>query len=373
MAKISKIGIKRKSDIARKYPNAGLASDICVPKEDAIWLPSRNIGINEALGGGILYGRMLELAGEESSGKTLLALDFLSVAQALGGVGLFVDAERAFTAGWAIQNGVNLEKVYILPEISIEKIGDWIGDMVLELRKVLVNNEPIVLIIDSLAALDCEQNMDSTLLDSKAEMGNRAKAIYKMIRLRNPILDSLGICTICINQLRAKVGASMYEEADTTPGGGAMKFFASQRVFLYRGKQIKGGTKTNPSRLGNEVSFRVHKNKIAPPKPSFHTKVYFTDEAGDDIGYDKYNGLNEVFLRLQVVEKRGNAVYFGEDKVASSMDNFDEVIRTNSKLRKSLIAASGINTLSKTRKQLENTTNNLYSVANLKTGADEEE
>jgi recombination protein RecA len=367
-----KIGNTKASAITRKYPNSGLASEICIPKEDAIWLPSRNLYINHVLGGGLLYGRILEIAGEESSGKTLLSLDFLAVAQSLGGYGMFVDAEHAFTAGWAETNGVQLDKLYLFPEISVERIGDWIADIGILLRSKLKNNEPIVLIVDSTAALDCEANLNSTLVDGKAEMGNRAKAIYTMLRRRNELLDKLGICSIFINQLRKKLDAQ-FQDPDTTPGGQALKFYASQRMMIYRGKQINRGSKTHPKRVGNIVSVRVAKNKVAPPRPSFQTNVYFSAEAGDTVGFDRYMGLHELFLGLEVVEKRGNAIYFNDEKVATGMDNFDEVIRENSKLRAKLVSASGLNTVSKTRRQLESLTENLYDVVNIQKGGKDDD
>ena len=231
MAK-KKTGIKipTLSSIRKSY-DSGLASDICLPPDKQLWLPSRSLLLNYSLGGGIPYGKIMEIFGAESSGKSLIAMDFGYVAQSCGGVVLLNDAEQSFSRHWAEQNKLDISKIEICNEVAVERVSDWLLDTVLYYRSKLTNNEPIVFIQDSLAALDCMDNINSKQTDAKAEMGNRAKAIYKMIRIRNKMLTELGVVSIFINQIRHKVGAGQFEDPSClhydTPiplvGGGYLK------------------------------------------------------------------------------------------------------------------------------------------------------
>lgn len=206
-------GLMTPSAIEKRYPGAGLASNL-FDKREELWLPSRCIPFNHITGGGIPYGKQIEIYGTESSGKTLAAIDFAGVTQSLGGLVLWDDAEQAFTKNWAELNGLDLSSIYLYNETAIEHISDWLADMSIFARSKLTNNEPILFICDSLAGVDCLENINSTQTDAKAEMGNRAKAIYKMLRIRNKLLSELGICSIFINQIRHKVGASKFEDPD---------------------------------------------------------------------------------------------------------------------------------------------------------------
>ncbi|MEG0579632.1 MAG: hypothetical protein RR490_06935, partial [Niameybacter sp.] len=201
-------------------------------------IPTRFLAYNYQLGGGLTFGRMMEIFGEESSGKTLAAYDFAYCCQQLGGVVLLADAEQSFTNSWAKRNGLDLNKIIIMRETAVEIISDWIAQTTLYYRSILTHNEPILVIIDSLASLDTLDNINSQMTDSKADMGNRAKAIYKMFRIRAELLSKLGVSMICVNQLRKNLKAGMFENPDTTPGGQAMKFYASIRSGFYGSKNI---------------------------------------------------------------------------------------------------------------------------------------
>jgi recombination protein RecA len=349
----------------KKFPDSGLASTVLVPADDYIWLPCKSPVINFMLGGGIPYGKMVEFLGEESSGKSLLAYDFMRSAQKLGGMGILIDAEFAFEERWAKVNGLDLTKIHIYQENEIESISDFIAESVQHYRFQLKQNQPIVLIIDSLAALDTKLNMDTTAADAKAEMGNRAKAIYRMVRVNNALLSKLGIVTIVINQLRDKVGAnSMFESNETSPGGKAMRFYAAQRIGLYVGAQLTEGTGENKRRVGNSVSFRIKKNKVAPPRATYKTEVIF-DESYGETGFSKYLGLRPILLDLGTIEKQGNAYFFDGQKIAGGKDEFDEVMVSDKELRQDLLHEAGINTLSSTKAKLEKLTKlngNLYAV-----------
>lgn len=211
MAKKSrKSGILSERQIQSKYPGAGKASDIMANNQDLLWIPSRCLPLNYATGGGFPYGKIIEIYGEESSGKTLVALDVASVVQALGGEIIFNDAEQAFTQGWAVKNGLDPERIHLYPQTAVEMVSDWLMDTAISIRSRLVKNEPILFIQDSIAALDCLDNINSVQSDSKAEMGNRAKAIYKMVRIRNQMLSELGVTSIFINQIRKKIGTNTF-------------------------------------------------------------------------------------------------------------------------------------------------------------------
>lgn len=354
-------GLQTPSSIEKLYPGAGLASNLFNKKED-LWLPSRCIPFNHITGGGIPYGKQMEIYGTESSGKTLAAIDFAGVAQSLGGLVLWDDAEQAFTKSWAEINGLDLSRIYLYNETAIEHISDWLADMAIYARSQLTHNEPILFVCDSLAGVDCLENINSTQTDAKAEMGNRAKAIYKMLRIRNKLLAELGICSIFINQIRHKVGASKFEDPDTTPGGGAMKFYAAQRMGFYGGKQIKEDINNIESRIGVTTSIRVKKNKVAPPRSTIKVPIYFNPAGSKAIGFDKYAGLLEIFLELgTLTKKKGSSmIYYKDTLVARGEDSFLRKMETDDDLRKKLIKKSGINTVSKTRATLDSLTTNRY-------------
>lgn len=361
MAKKTYIKIPTDAELRKRFPESDMASNILLSKEDSLWLPSSNIAINHLLGGGIPYGKILEIFGEESSGKSLLSGDFAKSTQILNGVVLWVDAEGSYDLTWAEKNGIDNNKVVLFTETAVETISDWIGDMAMYWRNKLTKNEPILLIVDSTAALDCLENIDSRQQDSKAEMGNRAKAIYKMLRIRNRMLVRLGICCIFINQLRAKVGATNYQDPDTTPGGNALKFYASQRLGIYRGKQIVGKINGFEERVGNNVSIRVKKNKVAPPRPTLRTEVYFVPEYREP-GFHRYLGLPDILLKAGVITKKGSRFYYGETMIANGEEGILKTLESDMELRKKLIRKSGVNTISKTQRILASKTTNEYPI-----------
>lgn len=367
MAKKSKgkIKVQTESALRKKYVGSGNASTILVKAEDMLWLPSRFLALNEQWGGGIPYGKIVEIFGEESSGKSLLAFDFAYCAQALGGVVLWGDAEFAFMRAWAEKNGIDLDEVELYPEKAIELISDWSMDMAIHYRSKLTNNEPILLIVDSIAALDCIENLNSSQVDAKAEMGNRAKAMDKWLRTRNGAYEQLGITVVLINQLRSKIGASKFEDPDTTPGGKATKFYASIRVGAYGGKQITKKVKGREHRIGRVTSIRVKKNKVSPPRPTIKSaEVFFDDIAGDTVGFNRYFGLAEILVQKEVlIRKKGSSRFYYEDKMlANGEEALMKLLKSDSKLRAKLIREADINTISRTKKQLKGIDKNLFPV-----------
>ena len=202
MAKKSKVGLKvpTKNEILKKY--GGMMRLASETVESNLWLPSTFFSLNYTFGGGIPFGKILEVAGEESSGKSLIAYNFAYACQQLGGHVIWVDAEQSWMNSWAETNGVDPEKVTVLNDTRIEYISDAVADLAIYLRSQLTHNEPILLVIDSIAAMDCADNIDSKMVEGKAEMGGRAKALYKYFRIRSELFYKLGVTQIYINQLR---------------------------------------------------------------------------------------------------------------------------------------------------------------------------
>lgn len=363
--KKTKMKMLNPAALAKKYKGSGTATEVCIPADDLPWIPSNILAHNYQTGGGIPYGKIMEIYGEESSGKSLLAYDYAYCAQQLGGIVLWADAEAAYAPYWAEQNGLDNDRVILITTTSVELISDWIADQVMYWRSQLTNNEPILLVVDSTAALDCDANIDSSQVEAKAEMGNRAKAIYKLFRIRNEMLSTLGIGSIWINQLRKKVGASPFEDPDTTPGGKALAFFASIRVGIYGGKQLKANIGGEEDRVGRVASIRIKKNKVAPPKPTLKGHpVYFHPDHSEPIGFSQFHGLPDILVRLKVLKKKKGAsrYYMGDKMIANGEDALIKEIATNDKLRRKLIRKSGINTINRTQKKINSLTTNLYPV-----------
>ena len=202
MAKKSKVGLKvpTRNELLRKYgASIQLASET---KESKLWLPSTFFALNYQWGGGIPFGKSVEVAGEESSGKSLIAYNFAYATQQLGGHVIWVDAEQSWMNSWAEANGVDPEKVTVINDTRIEYVSDAVADIAIYIRSQLTHNEPILLVVDSIAAMDCSDNIDSKMVDGKSEMGGRAKALYKYFRIRTELFVKLGITQIYINQLR---------------------------------------------------------------------------------------------------------------------------------------------------------------------------
>lgn len=376
MAKKKKVGISvpTKNELMKRYPSMMVASehdDSGLPV-----LPSRCLAFNYQIGGGIPYGKILELYGEESSGKSAMALSFASVATDLGGVVLWADAEQSFTNAWAKQNNIDLSRIVILRETSVETISDWVADMAIYWRSILVNNEPILFVTDSMAALDCAENINSKMVDAKADMGNRAKAIYKMFRIRSELLFKLGVCQIYINQLRKNLSAGMFADPDTTPGGKALAFYASIRVGFYGGKQISAKLKGRERRVGKIASIRIKKNKVGPPRATIKgAPFYFIEEYKGYVGFDPYYFLNEIFLDSEVISKNSSGTYsLKGNTICRGEEAFLKKIESDDDLRRKLLRKAGINTIGSLRKKLTSIQGNLFpldsSTANYESQSD---
>lgn len=361
MAK-KKTGLKvpTKNELLKKYGNMiQLASET---KESGLWLPSTFFALNYTMGGGIPYGKILEIAGESSSGKSLIAYNFAYVCQQLGGKVIWVDAEQAWMNSWAKENGVDPEQVTVINDTRIEYISDAVADLALYLRSQLTHNEPILLVVDSIAAMDCSDNIDSKMIEARAEMGGRAKALYKYFRIRSELFTKLGVTQIYINQLRTALNVGFGKDNTTTTGGAALKFYASIRLAFYAGKTLTVKVKGKERKAGKLVTIRIIKNKVAPPRPTISKCPVYFNPKFHEVGFDRYFGLDDVFVENDVLEKTTGGFKLNGKMIARGEDSFHAKMEEDSKLRRTLLKAADINTLATTRKKLEELQENYYPV-----------
>lgn len=528
MAKKSKIGLKvpTQNELLKKYGN--LIQKASTSKETGLWLPSKFLALNYTLGGGIPYGKILEVAGEESSGKSLIAYDFAYATQQLGGHVIWVDAEQSWMNSWAETNGIDPERVTLVNDTRIEYVADIVADLAILLRSQLTHNEPILLVVDSIAAMDCADNIDAKMIEGKAEMGGRAKALYKYFRIRSELFYKLGITQIYINQLRTSLnvgfgkdntclhydtlipfvdGTSMkigdiiknkvskeiwsfneekgifepkpiidwvvkketkkwiqfkttgpgttngfndfictythhcltntgwkkaididihdkliskeltcingtytpievgiisinkeFNPSDkrfkkhykrrkyditipdnhnflagsveqgvvvhnTTTGGAALKFYASQRLAFYAGRTLTVKQKGKERKSGKLVTIRVIKNKVAPPRPTLSKCPVYFNPKFHEVGFDRCFALEDVLVENDIIEKSSGGVYkFKGKSLARGEEKFQALLEEDDALRRKLLKKAEINTIGTTKKKLEELNTNFYPV-----------
>lgn len=294
--------------------------------------------------------------------NTLMAYNFAYSCQQLGGSVIWVDAEQSWMNSWARENGVDPDKVTLINDTRIEYIADAVADIALYLRSQLTHNEPILLVVDSIAAMDCTDNVDSNLVGAKAEMGGRAKALYKYFRVRNELFYKLGITQIYINQLRTALNVGFGKENSTTTGGAALKFYASIRAAFYSGKTLTMKIKGNERKVGKLVTIRLIKNKVAPPRPTISKCPVYFNPKYHEIGFDRCYALDDALVELDVLEKTTGGFKYEGKNIARGEDSLRELLNEDAGIRRKLLKASGINTISATRKKMESIQENLYPV-----------
>ena len=360
MAK-NKLKIPTKNELLKKY---GDIIKVASNKEDTgLWLPSTFFALNYQMGGGIPFGKILEIAGEESSGKSLIAYNFAYACQQLGGHVIWVDAEQSWMNSWAEENGVDPEKVTVINETRIEYIADAVADLALYLRAQLTNNEPILLVLDSIAATDCSDNIDAKMTDAKAEMGGRAKALYKYFRIRNELFYRLGITQIYINQLRTALNVGFGKDSSVTTGGAALKFYASIRLAFYSGKTVTIKSKGKERKVGKLVTIRLLKNKVAPPRPTISKCPVYFNPKFHDVGFDRYYGLEDVLVENDIVEKSSGGVYkYKGSTLCRGEEKFQKLMEEDDSLRRKLLRKANINTIGTTKKRIQELNKNYFPV-----------
>ncbi|TFG89783.1 MAG: recombinase RecA [Candidatus Atribacteria bacterium] len=281
--------------------------------EDIQVIPSGSLGLDLALGvGGYPRGRVVEVYGPESSGKTTLAIHAIAEAQKAGGLAAFIDAEHAFDRFYAKKLGVDIENLYISQPDN--------GEQALEIADHLIRSGAIdIVVIDSVAALTPKAEIEGEMGDSK--MGLQARLMSQALRKLTANINRTNTTCFFINQLREKIGV-MFGNPETTTGGNALKFYASVRVDIRRIGQIKEGEEI----LGNRTRVKVVKNKLAPP----FRKAEFDILYGQ--GISKTGELVDMGVDLDILKKSGSWFSYGETRLGQGRDAVKNLLRDNPEL-----------------------------------------
>ena len=276
-------------------------------------VPTGSLSLDLALGvGGLPKGRIIEIFGPESSGKSTLALNIVAQAQKQGGRAAFIDAEHAMDPDYAGRMGVNVNELLISQPSS--------GEEALNILESLVRSGIIdVIVVDSVAALTPQREIDGEMGDQ--HIGLQARMMSQALRKLTAIAAKSGTMIVFINQLREKIGI-MWGNPETTPGGRALKFYSSVRIDLRRIAQVKKGDQI----VGNRVKAKVVKNKIAPPFRIAEFDIIF----GEGISYE--GDVLNMALNQGVVKKSGASYSFGEEKLGVGLETVRKNLQENKKL-----------------------------------------
>ena len=281
-------------------------------------IPTGTIGLDIALGiGGIPKGRVIEIYGPESSGKTTLSMHCIAEAQKKGGIAAFIDAEHAFDKSYAEKLGIDTENLLISQPDN--------GEQALEIAEHLIRSGAIdIIVIDSVAALVPKGELEGEMGDSK--MGLQARLMSQAMRKLTGAIHKSGCACVFINQLRQKIGV-MFGNPETTTGGNALKFYSSVRIDIRRIGQIKD----NPdSVMGNRTKVKVVKNKVAPP----FNVVEFDIMYGK--GISKSGEIIDLGVEMNIIQKAGSWFSYNENKLAQGRDSAKQIIEDNPELMKEL-------------------------------------
>jgi recombination protein RecA len=284
-------------------------------------IPTGALGLDLALGvGGLPRGRVIEIFGPESSGKTTLMLHAIANAQKLGGLAAFIDAEHALDAGYAKRLGVNLDDLLVSQPDS--------GEEALTICETLARSNALdVIVIDSVAALVPKSELEGEM--GMATMGMQARLMSQALRKLTAILSKAKTTCVFTNQLREKVGV-MFGNPETTPGGKALKFYASVRLDIRRKDAIKDAT---GNVLGNHVKVKVVKNKVAPPFVEAEFDILFNH------GIDKEGCILDVGINHGVVEKKGAWLQFAGELIGQGKDAARKALVEKPELARKIVDA----------------------------------
>ena len=268
------------------------------------------ISLDMALGvGGIPRGRVIEIYGPESSGKSTLSLHILAEAQKQGGVGAFIDAEHAMDPDYAKKIGVNINELLISQPDS--------GEQALQIVETLVNSGEIdVIVVDSVAALVPQTEIDGEV--GEFQIGLQARLMSQALRKLSGIISKTKTIVIFLNQVRMKIGV-MWGNPETTSGGMALKFYASVRIELRRMAQIKKGDEI----IGNRIKAKIVKNKVATPFKVTEFDIYYNE------GISEFSDIINTGLRAGIIKKSGSWFQYGEVKLGQGMEGAKAFLREN--------------------------------------------
>ena len=290
--------------------------DQTVEKVDAI--PSGSIGLNLAMGiGGYPKGRVVEIYGHESSGKTTLSLHAIAECQKGGGIAAFIDAEHAFDRFYAEKLGVDLAELVISQPDN--------GEQALEIADNLIRSGAVdALVIDSVAALTPKSEIEGEMGDSK--MGLHARLMSQAMRKLTASISKTNCTVFFLNQLREKIGV-MFGNPETTTGGNALKFYASVRLDIRRSTQIKD---TEGAVLGNKTRVKVVKNKVAPPFKTAEFDIMYGE------GISKTGEIIDLGVEHEIIEKSGSWFSYGGTKLGQGRDSVKLLLKDNPELMEEL-------------------------------------
>ncbi len=278
-----------------------------------------SLGLDIALGiGGLPKGRVIEIYGPESSGKTTLATHVIAEAQKKGGIAAFIDAEHAFDKYYAQKLGVDVENLLIAQPDN--------GEQALEIADNLIRSGAIdIIVIDSVAALVPKAEIEGEMGDSK--MGLQARLMSQALRKLTGTIAKTGCCCIFINQLREKIGI-MFGNPETTTGGNALKFYASVRLDIRRISQIKDTDEVS----GNRVKVKIVKNKVAPPFRIAEFDIMFGE------GISKAGEVVDLGVEFEIIKKAGSWFSYGDTKLGQGRDAVKQLLLENPELMEELEA-----------------------------------
>jgi recombination protein RecA len=283
------------------------------------YISTGSIGVDVALGvGGFPKGRVIEVYGPESSGKTTLALHAIAESQKKGGIAAFIDAEHAFDSSYAQRLGVDIENLLISQPDN--------GEQALEITENLIRSGAIdIIVIDSVAALTPKSEIDGEMGDSK--MGLQARLMSQALRKLTATISKTGCCCIFINQLREKIGV-MFGNPETTTGGNALKFYASVRVDIRKINQIKEGDVV----MGNRVRVKIVKNKVAPPFRMAEVDIIYGE------GFSKIGEIIDLGVEKEIIKKSGSWFSYNETKLGQGREAVKQLLADNIELADELEA-----------------------------------
>jgi recombination protein RecA len=286
--------------------------------EDIAAIPTGSLGLDIALGvGGLPRGRVIEIYGPESSGKTTLTMHCIAEAQKLGGIAAFIDAEHAFDKVYAEKLGIDTENLLISQPDN--------GEQALEITEHLIRSGAIdIIVIDSVAALVPKGELEGEMGESK--MGLQARLMSQALRKLTGAINKTGCVCIFINQLRDKIGV-MFGSPETTTGGNALKFYASVRLDIRRIGQIKENAENI---LGNRTRVKVVKNKVAPPFKQVEFDIMYGE------GISKIGEIIDLGVETEVIKKSGSWFSYKESKLGQGREGVKKVLEDNPELAEEL-------------------------------------